>query len=342
MSNDPSGLARKCPEIDPILKAIEKGREILLTTHARCDGDAIGSVLSMSRFLRANGKTVEMAVDDAVSAQYVFLPGTKDVKVGRQAVTGRHDLVIALDSANLERLEGIAAALRRDVPLINVDHHGSNSRFGSINWVDPGSASVGEMVYDIICAAGGEIDHDIALGLYVSIMTDTGRFSFSNTTPRSHRLAAALIEYGLKPAEIARRVYADKTLGEMRLNVECLATMKFSPDGRVAWAKLTREMYRRTGSTPRDSQEYVEAVKSIHGVDMAILLRETEKPGIVKVSFRATDPLNAAEAAALFGGGGHTRSSGATLEGDADGVESRVVQAVMQYVRERLNTKIGA
>ncbi|MDQ7779543.1 MAG: DHHA1 domain-containing protein, partial [Planctomycetota bacterium] len=245
---------------------------------------------------------------------------------------------IALDSANLERIEGIAAVLRPDVPLVNIDHHGSNSRFGSINWVDPGSASVGEMIYDIILAAGGGIDHDIALGLYVSVMTDTGRFSFSNTSSRSHRIAAAMIEHGLKPAEIARRVYADKTLGEMRLNVECLATMKFSPDGRVAWARLTREMYRKTGTSPRDSQEYVEAVKSIHGVDIAILLRETEKPGHVKLSFRATDPLNAAEVAALFGGGGHPRSSGATLDGDADTVETRVVQAILQYVRERPNT----
>ncbi len=329
-------LARWTAEVGEILKYIDRSSSVLVTTHARCDGDAIGSLLAFGRFLRKLGKKVDMVVDDPVPAQYGFLPGVEQVRIGPESVGKDYDLVVALDSASLDRIEGIAGALPRGVPIVNMDHHGSNTRFGALNWVDVGSAAVGEMIFDVIASREELFDCEIALNLYVSIVTDTGRFSFSNTTPRSFRLAAELLKYGLKPSDISRHVYADKTIGELRLHTECLATMKFSADGRIAWARLTREMYERTGSKPRDSQEYVEAVKAVRGVDLAILFRETEKRGQVKASFRATGVLNAAEIAALFGGGGHARSSGASIEGNAEEAEKRVLPEVTRYVQARL------
>lgn len=326
-------VARRTSETEEVLKFIERSRFVLVTTHARCDGDAIGSLLALGRFLRKLGRKVDMVVDDHVPAQYGFLPEVELVRVGPESVGKEYDLVIALDCAGLDRLEGIAGALPRGVPLLNVDHHASNDRFGTVNWVDVESAAVGEMVFDIIATRPAFFDYEIALSLYVSIVADTGRFSFSNTTSRSHRLAAELLEYGLKPAEITRHIYADKTIGELRLYTECLSTLRFSPDGRVAWARLTREMYESTGSKPRDSQEYVEAVKAVRGVELAILFRETERAGEVKASFRATGVLNAAEIAALFGGGGHARSSGATIKGNVEEAEKRVLPEVMRYVQ---------
>jgi phosphoesterase RecJ-like protein len=326
-------LARQIPEVDEILRSIHGGSFALVTTHARCDGDAIGSLLAFGRFLGKLGKKVDMVVDDPVPSQYGFLPGVELVRIGPESVGTGYDLVVALDSASLDRLEGIADALPHGVPVVNIDHHGSNSRFGTVNWVDVESAAVGEMIFDIVARREELFDYDIALNLYVSIATDTGRFSFSSTTSRSHRIAAELMRFGLKPSEVSRHVYADKTIGELSLHTKCLATMQFSPDGRIAWARLTRDMYERTGSKPRDSQEYVEAVKAVRGVEVAILFRETEQQGQVKASFRATGVLNAAEIAALFGGGGHARSSGASIEGNAEEAEKRVLPEVMRYAQ---------
>jgi phosphoesterase RecJ-like protein len=328
--------------INRILQVIRKNRRFLVTTHARCDGDALGSELALARMLRKMGKSVDIVNAGGIPRELMFLPGAKQVRIYRpgSALTKTYDAVIVVDSGGIDRLEEMAepvkALIKQGVFVINIDHHRGNNRFGHINWADPTRSAVGEIIYRIILASGVAIDRDMATNLFVSIDTDTGHFVFSSTTPESHYIAGELIKKGIDLAYIFNSMHANKSLQATRLYVDCLRRMKMEFNGQAAWTVLTRRMYKRFKSEAADSQEYLSVLRAIKDVKVALLFRESEgNPLKIKLSIRAKPPINANTLMEHFGGGGHHRAAGATLKPPL----AAAVRKVLKYLKGVLENK---
>jgi phosphoesterase RecJ-like protein len=267
--------------------------------------------------------------------EYRFLPGTALVGSGPEQLRNHYDAVFVVDSGSWDRIERLKNRLPKDIFIINIDHHSSNQRFGDINWIDTSFSSTGEMIYELIKHSGIRIDMQIAINIYVALLTDTGRFSFSNTNPGSHLHAAELVRYGVNPAEITREIWRNKSLAQLRLMADCINNIRLTKDGRVAWLCLSKELITRSGFVPHETQEYVDIVKSIKGVQIAVLFRELDEPRKIKTSFRSEASVDASRLAAMWGGGGHVRSAGATIEGTIRQVEQEVIGEILRWMRKR-------
>lgn len=300
--------------IKRILSFLKKHQRFIITAHARADGDALGSELAMADMLTQMGKRSLIVNTGGIFREYLFLPGVRKIKEITKPIKGKYDALIVLDSGGFDRLEWVKAFLPATLPILNIDHHPSNDYFGQINWVEPKMSSVGEMVYRLIKAAGIKMDKRIALNLYVSLITDTGHFCFAATTPYSHKMASDLLNYGIDLRNVFKHIYEDKTYAQVALQCAVLSRMKLAFQGQVAWAQLSRAMYKKYCTTPGETQDYLVMLKSIRGVIIGLLFREMDRPPYaVKVNIRTEPPINANHLARAFGGGGHYRASGCTI-----------------------------
>jgi bifunctional oligoribonuclease and PAP phosphatase NrnA len=314
--------------IRKILKAIKKHHKFFITGHVRSDGDCLGSELALARMLFKMGKSVYIMNTGPISRELLFMPRVKQVKTYHKydKLPDNIDVIFTLDSEGLNRLEAMEGIIREKIDkrnnlkqikpvVINIDHHPDNGNFGDINWVDSQMSSVGEMMYILIKRSGIGIDKEIATDIYISIDTDTGHFCFESTTPRSHLIAADLLQKGINIRNIYKGIYEDKTYGELQLFVECLRRIKLSLNGRVGWSVLTRQMYKYCGAQPTDSQNYIAQIKAIKGVKIALLFRETTSdPLLIKISVRTDNSIDANKLVRALGGGGHNRAAGLTLQ----------------------------
>ena len=305
----------------------------LVTGHVRSDGDALGAQLAFNRLLRKMGKRSHVVCDHGVMADYRFLPGSGGVGSGPADLRREYGAVFVFDSGSWERLERVSRALpRKRLTVVNVDHHASNGRFGDFNWVDPSYASCGEMVWEILKASGVKPDRDIAACIYTGIVTDTGRFSFSNTTRETHLRAAELLACGVRPADVHHRLYRERSPEQVRFAAGCLTRIRLAGGGTVAWVSISQKLVAKAGFEPGDTQEYIDPVKSIKGVRLAVLLRETKEPGRIKVSFRTEPGVDGIALASRWGGGGHARASGATFHGTLAEAEEEVIREAVRFV----------
>lgn len=313
--------------IPKVLEFIRANDDFLVSGHVRSDGDALGSQLAFHHLLRKMGKRSHVVCDHGALPDYRFLPGADQVGSGPGDLRGGYRGVFTFDSGSWARLERISAALPREkLTVVNVDHHASNDRFGDINWVDPSFSACGEMVWELVKAAGIEPDRDLATCVYTTIVTDTGRFSFSNTTAETHLNAAELLACGVRPGEIHKALFRQRTPEQLRFLAEVLGRIRMAKDGRLGWIVISKELVEKTGYNPGDTQEYIDQVKSIRGVQVAVLLRETEEPGKIKVSWRTDEGIDGITLAAGWGGGGHPRASGATYRGTLAEAEREVIE----------------
>jgi len=307
---------RSSAMIRKILAFIRSHDRFLISGHVRSDGDALGSQLAFHHLLGRLRKKSHVVCDQGAMPEYRFLPGAEKVGSGPEDLRSDYSAVFTFDSGSWERLERISAALpRQKLTVVNVDHHASNERFGDLNWVDPSFSACGEMVWELVKAAGIKPDRELATCVYTTIVTDTGRFSFSNTTTETHLNAAELLAAGARPAEVHQALYRQKTPEQLRFTAAVLGRIRLTEDGQVGWVVISKSLMEETGSTPGDTQEYIDQVKSIKGVRVAVLLRETEEAGKIKVSWRTDPGIDGIALAQKWGGGGHPRASGATFRG---------------------------
>jgi bifunctional oligoribonuclease and PAP phosphatase NrnA len=314
-----------------VVTAIERARHVLLFAHVYPDGDVLGSQLGLGLALRAAGRTVTFACAHPVSDPFDFLPGAADVQ---QWKTGRNgfDLVVALDCPDPARLGGLLDGARGPgATVLNIDHHGDNRRYGDVNWVDTGAAATGEMVYDLVEAAGLPLTPEVAVNLYTAIVTDTGSFRYSNTTPKTFRVAARLVEVGVDPAQVATTVYETREAGGLRMLGQVLQGIETDPDGALAWLVIDRA----AASSPdlSEAEEFVNYPRSIRTAKVAVLFREL--PDAVKVSLRAKGEVNVARIAARLGGGGHPNAAGLIRPGSLADAKAVVLGAVREALAAR-------
>jgi len=303
----------------------------LLFTHVDPDLDCVGSGLALAEALHSRGKQVWLWSPSPLPEQYSFLPGPERVATEYPAGVS-FDVAVGLDTAALDRVGKAPPFTRADFPvLVNIDHHESNTRFGTINWVDATASSVGEMLYGLFEAWGVEVTREMAVCLYASIVTDTGGFSFTNTTPRALRVAASLVERGAEPFALWRHVFGSWPARRQALLGRALGTLRVWHDGRLATMRVTQTMLAEAGAVMEDTERFVQYARSVRGVEVAAILREQPGGRSVRVGLRSNTPaMHVGRIAAGLGGGGHPNAAGCTVEGGLDEVEGTIVTLIGQ------------
>lgn len=309
------------------IKAIRSAKSVILLTHEDPDGDAIGTMLAVYFGLKSIGKKVSMYCKDPVPEIYEFLPGSDTVS---NDLGGKFDLAIALDCGDIDRINGKADIKKLARTLVNIDHHPDNTKFGNINHIE-GISSVSEIIYKLFTTMKIKITRKIAECLYTGIMTDTGNFRYDYTTADTFAAAEALTRAGARISKIAMAVYETKTLSSIRILGAAMYRLETSSTGKVAWTVLPKQLMDSMGAKDEDLTGLVDHIRSIKGVEVAILFRE-EEDGI-KVNFRSKFTVNVSAIAKALGGGGHVRASGAVLTGKLDEVKEKVLKEVFKVIK---------
>lgn len=315
--------------LDELIQPLCSADKIVIVGHMSPDGDSIGSVLAMGMALEQLGKKVFMITSDPLPEIFSFLPCYKRYK-GVKDFPARFDLALALDCSDLKRCGEDLSLLMETAPvLVNIDHHISNQLFAKYNFVNPKASATGEIVYHMIQKLGARIDQDIATCIYTAIVMDTGSFKFDNTSGRSHRIAADLIELGVPVSAVNTRLFEEKPYVNMKLLGEALKSLKMTPCHRVAWMSVSRETMEKLGAKEEQTDGIINYPKSIEGVEVGLLFREIEADK-VKVGFRSKGQIDVNQVAGQFGGGGHPRAAGAIIMGNFHEIEEKVVDAVIK------------
>src|ERR1700732_802466 len=291
-----------------VLLQIQQRKRFVLTSHARPDGDAIGSALACCQVLRAMGKQADVVLHDGVPRIYRSLPFADQV-LQADRVGGDYQAAIILecDSIHRTRLEGL-----EDRFLISIDHHLSGRPFAHVNWIDPQAAATAEMVFRLAREAGVKFSPEMATCLYTALMTDTGSFMFQSTNEKTFALARELVLAGADPAHCARGIYFAHSVAKLRLLGEALRSL--SLEGHIGYAWVTQKEVERCGAIEEDCEGLVNYVLSIGGIEVAAFFRGLAE-GRYRVSRRSKGKLDVAHVAESFGGGGHECASGCSVNG---------------------------
>ena len=321
--------------IQRLARELIAGRRVALSTHMNADGDGCGSETALARLLSQRGLRSRIVNPTAWPSLFDFLVGADvvdDTGQGSAALAGI-DLLIVVDISDVKRLGALAETVRRlTVPTIVIDHHvASDDPAGDIVFADTSACATGELIYDLACELDLAITPEIARSLYAAILTDTGAFRYSNTTPRSHAIAGDLLSRGVDPEEMYQRVYASAPAGRVRLLAEVLGSLGVDEQCGVAWLTMGAGSLERYSVRSEDLDGVVEHARSIAGTRMAIFFRDLGY-GKVKISFRSTGDVDVNQFARRFGGGGHVKASGALVAGTLDEVRDRVVSDAKDFL----------
>jgi phosphoesterase RecJ-like protein len=314
-----------------IRELVDARQRILVVSHKDADGDTLGSALAMADVLRGSGKDVAVRVPEPVPEVYSFLPGAEHINRDDGMPV---ELVMVMDASNMERLADVLGAVAEGVPIVNIDHHVSNTDFGNVNLVVPAASSTAEVTYDMLQEWGTRISPATATNLYTGILTDTGGFRHENTSFRALSIAAELVGLGADPAHIAGMIYKRQKITTLKLQALTMSTITFECDDRLVHAAVSQEMLRRAGARIEESEGLIDLLNSVEGLSVAILFKELG-PELTKISIRTRDEADANVLAAVFGGGGHPRAAGAELQLPLAVAQERVI-AEARRMLERL------
>lgn len=324
--------------LEPVLDVLATHDRFVLTTHRRPDGDAIGSVLALGRFLEKKGKSVYVLTADPTAHNLTWMAGAEDVAVFSGSLAQRKaiataEVALVLDTNAEDRLGKAGKPIRASGAVkVLIDHHTHPEGWFDVVYRREDASSTGELVYEIITAIDADaIDRDIAAALYTAIMTDTGSFRFSNVTPRIHRIIADLLERGgINPDDIHGAVYDTRSVYGLRLMGRAFDTLRLLHDGVVGYMVISQRMLEETGADRDDTEGLVNYILSIEGTKAALLFIESEAG--VKVSFRSKGAMHVHTWAQAFGGGGHRNASGAYQKGTLDDVIRKILDVAPRYL----------
>lgn len=328
MSNDQGNL-------EAVGELLRRHHHFLISSHVRADCDGVAGELALALVLEAVGKRSLIVNPDRLARAFRFLPGAERIQLVEQVtgLPGDLDAVVILDCPNLTRTGKVAELLPGGLPLLNIDHHPDNTFFGTVNLVDPEASSACELLHWVIKTNGLPLPLAAATNLFAGILTDTGRFCFSNTTADALAAAAELVHLGADPVGVGQGLYEDFLLGQLRLWAQVVETIELLCDGRVAVAFITQEMLARHGVASEDTQEFAQIPRMVSGVEAGVLLRELPE-GLVKVSLRSRGAVDVNAVAAALGGGGHYQAAGTVLPGTLPQVRAQVLAVVSEALSE--------
>ena len=297
---------------------------VLILTHVRPDGDTIGSAAALCQALRDIGKTAYLLYNPEITATYAPYAAPY---WATEEFSPEH--IVAVDVATAALLPENAKILSEKVDIC-IDHHPSNSGYAAATCLDAGAAAAGEILYEIISQLT-PVTPDIALPLYIAISTDTGCFVYTNTTPRTHRIAAELMQY-VEVGAVNKALFRTKSKTRLAMESRMVSEMELYDEGRVVVMQIPLSLREEYHATEADIEELSALAAFVEGTDCGITLREL-RPGVIKISLRTGPRVDACAACARLGGGGHRAASGATVEGTMSDVKKRILQAVADVTR---------
>ena len=330
--------AHRLSAIRGLLAVLTPGRRVALSTHINADGDGCGSEAGLARILAAAGIESRIVNPTAWPGLFDFLlgPDVDDQTArGADALAGA-DVMVVLDIGDVRRLGTLTEAVRAlAIPKLVIDHHlPGDEPPGPTVFSDTTACATGELVFDLAVIAGWTITRDAATSLYTALLTDTGGFRFSNTSPRCHAIAGYLLSLGIDPEEMYRRVYGSVPIGRLHLLRDALATLDVDPEYAISWISVPAGAVERYGLKSEDLDGIAEHPRSIAGTRLAIFFRDLGH-GKVKVSFRSTGGVDVNQLARQFGGGGHAKAAGALVAGSLEAVQTQVIGAARAYIGPR-------
>jgi len=301
------------PETEPAIARIRdeilRRRRFIISSHARPDGDAIGSELAMAAALRALGKQVRVINADPTPVMLQPFPGVSTIEIAPAVgADADADAVIVMECSDLART-GVAGLDRFFV--INIDHHPGNTGYGALNWFDGSAAACGEMVFDLVRALGVPLSAEIATHIYVAILTDTGSFHFSHLSPRTFDICRQALEAGVDPVRVARQVY-DSNMGRLKLLGAVLNDMQIAAGGRLAILYMDPAIAARTGATPDDAEGLINQPLTVRDIVAVAFIKQVQGDEY-RVSLRSKGEIDIGRVAKAFAGGGHKNAAGCTI-----------------------------
>ncbi len=322
-------------EIQEVLRGLAAHQRFLIACHVDPDPDCVGSMLTLDWLLEKMGKVAVPLSHDAMLPQWRFLPRIDRVQRACESHdwnAADWDAFIVVD-CEVDRTGDAAVWAERTGTVINIDHHVTNKGTGSINLIRSQAAAAGEILYDIVQAAGVELDGDAATLLFAAIMSDTGSFRFGNTTSEVFTVASHLVKAGAQPDRISREIYDTRSWSYVRLLARALERLGRSDDGRVAWISLTNQMFKEERARRDQTEGLIQYPRMIDGVEVAMLFRELEDRDDVRVSFRSRERVDVSALAQEFGGGGHERAAGCTVKGPLEQAQKSVIARAIEVAR---------
>lgn len=309
--------------MDKIIEKINKAQSIAILPHFNEDPDALGSCFAFAEMTRNLGKEAVVYVSGEVENRIGFIGN--NYKIYNSEIVPNHDLCVCLDCGDIDRL-GERKKLFSQIPLtINIDHHYSNTMFADLNFVDGGSSSTGEILYNLFEKMGISITQEIARLLYIAICSDTGNFRYSNVSPQTMYIAGNLLKYGFDNAEISRKLFECETIEALKLKGEVLQSIESYYDGKLQIVILTDDIRKKYNISDTDVPNLVDIPRKIDGTEVAVCIKEQTNG--IRINFRSTKNADVSEVAAKFGGGGHKKAAGCTIIGaSVDDIKEKVIQ----------------
>jgi len=314
-------------EIAQIVDAIRSRQRFVLSSHARPDGDSIGSQLAMAYALRDMGKHVELVNSDAAPPQLMGFPGVPDIRIA-PAVDGSFDASIIMECSDLART-GVTGLDRAFV--INIDHHPGNKAYGQINWFNASAAACAEMVFDLIVALGVRLTPEIATHIYLAILTDTGSFHYSSISPKTFDICRQLLEAGVDPVRVSRQVFDSNSMGRLKLLASVLGGMTFDPSNRIGILFLDHAMARAAGGTYDDTEGLINQPLTVKEVQAVVFFKQSEGDDY-RVSMRSKGDVDIGAVAKEFGGGGHKNAAGCSVSGPIEALKTMFSEKIRHAI----------
>ncbi|OGL39742.1 MAG: hypothetical protein A2043_03460 [Candidatus Schekmanbacteria bacterium GWA2_38_9] len=321
---------------EKVVEIIREHSKFLITTHINPDGDGLGSEVALAAMLKKIGKEAFIINESPIPENYLFLSKYGDIKVFSKEyinIIRKADVIFVVDISNWERVGEFGSLIMRESKALKicVDHHPSNSGFADLNIIDERASSTGELIYDLGESLEIPLNEDIATGIYVAIMTDTGSFRFPSTTSRVHMIVSRLLEKGIRPEKIYREIHERRSPSRMKVLGRALSNLNIECEGKVAWFYVTKEMLEEFNLNTEETDGFVNMLGDIREVIVSIFFLERNGKE-VKVSLRSKDDYNVNKIANRLNGGGHVRAAGILMEASLKEAIEKVLGEVKKYL----------
>lgn len=315
--------------LDEILKQIQKAEKIVILTHESPDGDAVGSSLAMKLIVEKLEKTADVIIPE-YSRLFNFLPSAEAIMTDSEIKN--YDLAISVDCATLKRMAK-KEYFENAKSTIVIDHHGSNTMYGDLNYVNPASPACCEVIAGMLKYYEIDITKDIGTCLMTGIITDTGGFRHVGITPETFEFTADLIRLGVDVPDIYKRTLNTKTRANFELSKKVMDRMEILEDGKITFTYMNKKDEEEVGAEPGDHEGLVEIGRDIEGVEVSIFIRQKENEEAYKISMRSGNKVNVSDICFLFGGGGHPRAAGALIQGNVEQVKEKLMKEVRKALK---------
>lgn len=318
-----------------VIECIKRNKNFLITSHTNPEGDALGSELAFHSLLKKLGKHATIINEDDLPYGYDFLLGKNIIKKFKQNLKGiKFDCFVVLDCSDLKRTGEVYRINTENKPILNIDHHISNQRFGDINWVEPSVSSCSEMIYKLYKKLHLSLDKAVAICLYTGILSDTGSFRYSNTASFTHQAVSELLKYNFNIPQIYKNIYENIPFEDMKLLSKILPNMRREAGGKIVWFQVKRDMLKNKRLSFDLSEHILSFGRAIKDVEVAVLFKENL--GVrdeIRVNFRSQGKVDVNRIASFFGGGGHKTASGATVHGKIEQVRRRILAKIRKSLK---------